>query len=508
MRRVTVLPILATVMVGGLIAGRSGASLRADQEPGLALVPTPFTFRMNADRVNAFAQAAEAGLDYVPGEVLVKFKAGVSVVGQSRALLGLRSRPSPAALRWLRGSVAVLRDGGEPDAHILARQLRLQPEVEYAEPNFIRRRHSTPSDPSFSTRQWNMSAIDLPRAWDIQPQPGKDVIVAIIDTGVTTVSQSYVFRTWNGSGFQDVSVPFGVSPDLPGSRLLPGEDFVFFGSGQPVLDMDGHGTHVASTVAQEANNGTFGVGVAYQARIMPLKACYGYWELQFVRSALGITGFQPVDDDGGCSVDAIVEAIRYAADNGAKVINMSLGGTSSTQAERDAITYAVGRGVFVAVSMGNEFEEGNPVNYPAAYAPDIRGLVSVAATGRSGRRAFYSSTGSHAEIAAPGGDSRDGGADGRIWQGTILASDYDPFSVIFPRFNRYSEQGYQGTSMASPHVAGVAAMLVAQGITRPGDIELLLTRTAKDLGASGKDNDFGYGLIQPRAALFGLGLRR
>jgi len=187
---------------------------------------------------------------------------------------------------------------------------------------------------------------------------------------------------------------------------------------------------------------------------------------------------------------------------------MSLGGTNPAQSTRDALQYAVSRGVFVALSAGNEFNDGNPTTYPAAYAPDIQGVMSVGAVGRSLTRAGYSTTGTFVEIAAPGGNVSDGGSAGAIWQAGLLGSDFNEFTVIFPRFDRYTEVPLQGTSMASPHVAGLAALLMSQGVTSPAAVEAIITRTAQDLGTKGKDNDFGYGLIQPRAALRGFGLIR
>ena len=103
---------------------------------------------------------------------------------------------------------------------------------------------------------------------------------------------------------------------------------------------------------------------------------------------------------------------------------------------------------------------------------------------------------------------RDGGVAGTIWQAGLNPSDYDPHSVIFPRFDRYVELPEQGTSMATPHVAGVAALVYSQGVKDPAAIEKLLEATAQDLGATGRDNEFGYGLIQPRAALRGFGIAR
>jgi serine protease len=275
------------------------------------------------------------------------------------------------------------------------------------------------------------------------------------------------------------------------------------------VDTDGHGTHVSSTAAEEANNGIGGAGIAYRARIMPVKVCASFWDVQFAWSASGRPGQVPLDS-GGCSNAAVAEGIRYAADNGARVINISLGGEFPSATILDAIKYAVGKGAFVAAAGGNEFEEGNPAEYPAADAPGVDGFISVAATNRSGSRAYYSNTGAHLEIAAPGGDARDSvGGNGLIWQSTLVPEDSTPrFNFFTPRFDRYAEVGYSGTSMATPHVAGTAALMISRGITPPAVIETILRRTAKDLGATGKDTSFGYGLIQPRTALFGTGVIR
>ena len=491
--------LLAAVTIGG--------ALTATREQPRAQSSDPLPV-MSKERALAFVRAAEQHLDYVPGEVLVKFRAGTSPSQQQAALSALRSRPSTTDLRWI-GDVALLRDSADLDAPFLARVLSAQPEVEYAEPNYLQRFNATPSDPSFS-RQWNFRALDLPRAWDINPGANANTLVAVLDTGVTTVNQSFAVQTWNGRAFQTVVIPFAISPDLSGSRLTLARDFATFeafGTTLPaVVDMDGHGTHVASTIGEDTNNAIALAGIAYSSKIMPLKVCVGYWDVQFAMSAAGVPGFTP-PDAGGCPVSAIVAALRYAADNGTNVINMSLGGFNASSALRDAIIYAVGKGVFVAAAGGNEFEEGNPTEYPAAFARTIDGAMSVAAVGRSLRRSFYSNTGSYIEIAAPGGDDRDGGVDGLVWQATISFFDSDPATVVFPRFDRYAETPYEGTSMAAPHVAGVAALLMSQGVTKPAAVETLIRATALDLGSPGRDNEYGFGLVQPRAALRGAGVK-
>jgi serine protease len=284
---------------------------------------------------------------------------------------------------------------------------------------------------------------------------------------------------------------------------------VFFTAGGPMVDMDSHGTHVTSTIAESTNNALALAGIAYNVQIMPVKVCVSYWEVAIARASGGNPVLPPADI-GGCPFDAIANGIRYAADRGAKVMNISLGGNApATNAIQDALNYAVQHGAFVAIAGGNGFEQGNTTEYPAAYAPNLDGVMSVAATGRSRTRAYYSTTGSYIEIAAPGGNSRDGGSAGGIWQMTLTQGNIAP-SIITPRFDQYSEVPFQGTSMATPHVAGVAALLISQlgSAATPGIIERMIRSTALDLGTKGKDNEFGYGLIQPRTALFGLGIRK
>jgi serine protease len=491
-----------------LTAGPGIKGQQAVATAGLAPLPT-----MPMDRAMAFINAASQKTEYLPGEVVVKFKDGVSVAQQQRALDVSRGHPTVDSLEWA-GSVAIVRDASEPDPRQMAERLAAQAEVQYAEPNYIRHYKLTPNDPGFSARQWNFPAIDLPRAWDINPGATSNVIIAIVDTGVTTVNQSFSTQTWNGTAVQTINPAFAVNPDLSSSRLVSPMDFVS-GFGTTVLDSDGHGTHVSSTAGEDTNNNLDDAGIAYNAKIMPVKVCASYWDVQFSFTVNGGKGFVPIDS-GGCPTVAIAQGIHYAADNGAKVINLSLGGDSPSTTEQDAINYAVGKGVFVSIAAGNEHEQGNPTVYPASYAANIAGAMAVGATGRSGNRAYYSSTGSYVEIAAPGGDDRDSDASGNgfIWQSTLRPTVSDPnFGVIIPRFDSYAEVGYEGTSMATPHVSGLAALLISQGITSPAAVEAAIKKSAKFLGTPSASNpsrsdEFGAGIIQARAALLGMGVKK
>jgi serine protease len=518
-RRTAVTVLLALLAL--IVFTRSGR-VAASPQQSTNVAPVQLT----AARVAAFLDARDRHLSYVPGEVLVQFKPGVTIAQQQRSLDALRSRPSVDGLHWIATGLALLRDDTQPDATILAQQLSEQPEVQSAQPNYIRRlpvqpkralasstaatshTFGTPNDPLFTNYQWNFIQIDMPDAWNINPGGNPNLIVATLDTGVSTQKVSFTVPLFTGSKIENVTLPFDVSPDLSQSRVVLPRDFVPFVPGAPVLDLDGHGTHVSSTIAEQTNNFIQLAGIAYNVKLMPVKVCFGYWESMIANAQQGIMGFLP-PDVGGCPDDAIIGGLHYAADNGAKVINLSLGGTDADDALRQAIVYAVQHGAFVSMAMGNDFQDGNPVEYPASYAPQIDGAMSVAATSKSMHHAYYSSSGSYCEIAAPGGDDSDGGGldGGFIFQVTLDFDFNDPtLGVTRPRFDRYAGIGFEGTSMATPHVAGLAALLMSQGVTDPAAVEALIKKTAKDLGSPGRDDMFGYGLIQPRAALFGFGI--
>ena len=490
--------MVLTALAGSPLDARqeliAGAPAQADRERALAML-----------------RAVNERLDHVPGEVLVKFRAGTDAAAQS-SIMALAPAPvGGRRTRWV-GELAVVSTDSEAPAAAIAARLAREPEVEYAQPNHFVRLTATPNDPGLS-QQWNLDTVDVPRAWDINPG-GADVLVAVIDSGVTTATANVVYRLWTGQRFENVVVAYRVNPDLDAARIATPIDTTFTRlviqgpAIQPVFDTQGHGTHVAGTVLQSTNNDLGFAGIAYAARLLPVKSCFSYWDFQFYLSAIGQPGFVDPEFEGGCATADVVAGIRAAADAGAKVINLSLGGAGQSPAQNEAVNYAVQRGAFVAMAVGNEFEDGNPVEYPAAYGPQIQGAISVGAVGRGGRRAFYSNTGAHLEIVAPGGDSRESGQSGLIFQTGLLEADFDSATVIVPRFDRYLASPKQGTSMATPHVVGLAALAYSQGITSPAAIEAAIARFARDLGDAGTDPQYGAGLIDARSTLRGLGLAR
>lgn len=301
----------------------------------------------------------------------------------------------------------------------------LKKSIEYIEPNYIYHSLETPNDPQY-TQQWNLRSINVEQAWD--ETKGEGITVAVIDTGVSKV------------------------PDLEQTEFVEGYDFV--NNQTDVVDDVGHGTHVAGTIAQSTNNGYGVAGIAYKAKIMPLKV-------------LGVNGGTVAD---------IAEAVKFATDNKADVINMSLGGGGDSQLMRDALKYAHDKGVVIIAAAGNE--NRNSASFPARY-PEV---ISVSATDSVGNKAPYSNFGAGVDISAPGGSET-----GKIIQETIID-------------NQASFMGFQGTSMASPHVAGVAALIKATGVENPDEVREILIQSARKI-ENDPLNHYGAGQLDAGQAV-------
>jgi len=293
-----------------------------------------------------------------------------------------------------------------------------------------------PNDPLYS-KQWNLVNINIEKAWE--KSKGKGVTVAVIDTGVSRVE------------------------DLQKTEFVKGYDFV--NDDEDASDDNGHGTHVAGTIAQSTNNNLGVAGIAYEAKIMPLKVLNAF---------------------GAGTITDIAEAIRFAADHGANIINMSLGGAGESAILKEAIDYAYNKGVTIIAAAGN-------ANYPAAFYPArYPKVIGVSATSATGEKAFYSNYGAGVDISAPGGDMR--GPDGtKNEAGGILQNTID-------KRGKSIYASFQGTSMASPHVAGVAALIESLGINKPEEVLHILKQSVVKV-SDDPHNFYGAGRIDAAAAV-------
>ncbi len=300
----------------------------------------------------------------------------------------------------------------------IIKSLTSDPTVEYAEPDYIATVNLVPNDPYYATYQWHLPKIGAPAAWDTTTG-NPSVRIAVVDSGVDP-----------------------LTPDLSGRLLSNGYDFVNFDSDP--RDDNGHGTAVAGTAAASGNNGQGVAGIAWGVSVLPVKV---------------------MDSNGMGSYSAIASGINYAATNGAKVINLSLGGTNHSRVLEDAVNFAWSKGAVVIAAAGNNGTT-NTV-YPAAYS----NCMAISAINSSDSITSWSSRGSYVDLCAPGENIATTGLNGT-----------------------YVSQS--GTSFASPIVAGVAALAISRNnALKNSDVVSLMIRNADDLGTPGPDAFYGYGRV-------------
>jgi thermitase len=426
--------LLFTALFGLLLSVSLSLSFAFAQGPADG---DPFTEGLRLP-VNDATDAAEA---FVPGVVLVQMNPGA---GDARRATGITTALAEdvyavAPLADLQDTYQLLVEPGHELAVVA--QLAKNPHVLTAEPDFLFYKTAiTPDDTLYTRYQWNLPHIGANMGWQ-QTTGSSNVIIAIVDTGVDL-----------------------THPDLV-DKIVPGYD-MHNGDADP-SDDEGHGTHVASIAAASSNNGQGIAGLSWGARIMPVKV---------------------LDAKGSGKSSNVASGIIWAVDNGAQVINLSLGSSNYSTAVQNAVTYAHSRGVLVVAAAGNHYKKGNPTTYPAAYT----NVLAVAATNDSDGHASYSSSGSYVDVAAPGGDPA-GSSDGnhRNW-----------IPGAYWRGSGVSYAWLSGTSQAAPHAAGLAALLLSLNPNlTPGQLQQIITSTAVDVQAPGWDEFSGHGRIDVKAAL-------
>jgi serine protease len=453
------------------------------------------------------AQGARATLhfedEFVPGEVIVKFRdSATAATPSARAakaadlglmlVAGQAGAPMLFRLNTQNLTASSVARGAANQAELVAqlkratleqvKALRRRSDVATADLNYIRRAALVPNDTRYA-EQWSLDNINLAQAWDTT-SGDPNLVVAVLDTGVLfdhpDLAGRFCLAADECAGY-DFVVALGTAADGDGLDADPTDPGI---DGTSSVSSSFHGTHVSGILGAVGNNSEGIAGVDWSARIMPVRV-------------LGA--------GGGASYD-IMQGVRYAAglsnDSGlipakpARVMNLSLGGYGFSQTEQDLFDQLYAAGVLVVAASGNG--GSNLPSYPAAYAH----VLSVGAVDLGGNLAYYSNTGATLDLVAPGGDldadlNTDGVPDAIL--STVGDDTLNPLGYTYARKN--------GTSMAAPHVSGVAALMLAvDPALTPSDFDILLAngRLTQDLGVDGVTvwhDSFGYGLIDAQLAV-------
>lgn len=407
-RTAAVLAVLAVVVLtGGLALAHHAGPLNGVFSPISKTAPL-----MQQDSTKLYTADGLANSQ----SILVKFKSTTS-----SASIAAINKQNGASVRQTIAGIGVqqvdLPAGVEVGAAL--KQYRSHAEVAYAEPNFVAQRFLTPDDTLYA-KQWNLAKINAPAAWDVS-QGGYGPI-AVIDTGIDAQHS-----------------------DLSG-EVIGGYNFV--NNSTDTSDDNGHGTHVAGIIAATSNNSNGVASIGYKGSLMPVKV---------------------LDSTGSGTYAAVASGIIYAADNGAKIINLSLGGSSASQTLQSAVSYAEQKGVMIVAAAGNNG------NNAAVYPADYPGVIAVSATATDDTLATFSSYGSNITVSAPGVD-------------------------VISTYNNGGYATMSGTSMAAPEVAGLLGLAASHSQVTGSTLLSDLEQSADKVGSypynsSGWNQYFGYGRI-------------
>ncbi|MCK5534744.1 S8 family serine peptidase, partial [bacterium] len=338
------------------------------------------------------------------------------------------------------------------------------PEIELVEPNHIYDICSSPNDPYYNSStswgqsyrdMWGLHKIGLSHAWEIE-KGNASIIVAVVDTGIDHTHPDITHNIWHNSG----EIPDNGIDDDHNGYIDDTIGWNFTNNSNDPKDGQGHGSHIAGTIAGITNNATGISGISWNSQIMSVKG---------------------ISDNGWGTAADLANSIKYAADNGANIINLSWGGIGTSWIIKEALDYAYSKGCIIVAAAGNSNQDVNtffPANYEKA--------ITVAATNFLDEKTFFSNYGTKIDVAAPGMDILSLKAEGTVTSG-VVGTNYCRLS---------------GTSMSAPHVCGIAALILSRHPDYTNEkIATLITCSADDLGEEGKDIYFGWGRINAYKAL-------
>lgn len=399
---------LIILIIAALLFVAGGCSSDSGSDNGSNITPT---------------QPAEELPSHKDGEVVIRVKPGFSAQNAAEAVNAeVKKTFTVGEMKY-----AVLTLDGTTTVQDALNKLTGNKAIDYVEPNYIYKTSIVPNDPEYSSRQYCHQRMNSEQGWNVTTG-SSSVVIAVVDTGVNGSHQEFAGRMT--SGYDTVN-------NIPLTGNENSDDY-------------GHGTHVAGISAAKGNNSIGMAGVDWNCLIMPVKV---------------------LDQSGSGSNDTIAEGIVFAVNNGANVINMSLGGKGLSKSIEDAVNHANLNGVVVVAAMGNSGTAS--VDYPAA----SQGVIAVGSSNARDQMSYFSTRGYHISVCAPGEE--------------IYSTSMDGSYVTF-----------SGTSMASPQVAGAASLLMA---ANPGwtanQIRSQLEGTADDISGTGFNPSSGYGRINLANAL-------